>query len=170
VEAIFNELLADRKIRLKGQRAQIVDSTPSISGLGETVALDLGSQWNRWWHRWQTRETRIRRFKELILAEFTPIVDGLLSAADRQLGERGTASVDHFTRARKDLLGLLATQRQYLDRVRQALGRDDNPAIAGSLIEGYERKRDRVRSQFEQCRAIGAELESVAARPLAQEV
>ncbi|MEZ5931582.1 MAG: dynamin family protein [Alphaproteobacteria bacterium] len=157
LEQLVNQLLADQKIKFKGRPPHAADPSPSISSLGTTVALDLGDQWERWWHRWQTLSRRARRFKELVYAEFNPITAVLLVTAQRELKEQGDYSLRQFAHARQQILNLLDERERRLERVRADLAR---PEVTDrtALIESYRTSLRTIAADLDQCESIDAAI------------
>ena len=62
-----------------------IDPEPSMSALGQTVAVELDSQWRAWWRLWQGHKRQAEELEQILLADFTPVVDALVSAAETEI-------------------------------------------------------------------------------------
>lgn len=161
LENMLKQALPGQKIKLRGRPPYMVDPSPSITSLGATVALDLGEQWERWWHRWQTMARRARRFRELVHAEFSTIVTGLVEAAEKELGERGDIGMQHFERTKQEVLKLLNERRERLQQLTKNLANADKSGTA-AIVDEYRIRTEAVTAKIKQCDEMAAEIRAFA--------
>jgi hypothetical protein len=99
---------------LVGEDAPIysIDPEPSISALGQTVAVELDSQWRAWWRLWQGEKQRAEELELILLADFTPVVDALVTAAEAELNAHVAVSAERFAQLGRDLVAMLNRRKQ----------------------------------------------------------
>jgi signal recognition particle receptor subunit beta len=158
--------------RLAGQNTPIytIDPEPSISALGQTVAIELDDQWRAWWRLWHGQKQRARKLEELLIAEFGPVVDALVDAAEAEFAAQVTISIQRFTQLARDVVVTLDRCRFDLlsDRSDQAKDRPN------ALME-YQRRKRVLEEQIRNCARIadalsllfnGGDASGPAANPL----
>ena len=158
LEEVFNQLQADQEITLKVGRPTMMDPAPSIGALGQTVAFDLSSQWERWWQRWRTTHTRMKQFKDLVFSEFEPIVDALLKTAACELDRQRQASARRFDDIAQEMSGLLDKQRGRLQRLNRRLAGEGSSLSTTALVDQYEANRQSLANDLLRYRNIDAAL------------
>jgi Dynamin family len=94
---------------LLGEDAPIcsIDPEPSIGALGQTVAVELDSQWRAWWRLWRGQTQQAEELELILLADFTPVVDALVTAAEAELDTHVAVSAERFSQLGRDLVAML---------------------------------------------------------------
>jgi tRNA U34 5-carboxymethylaminomethyl modifying GTPase MnmE/TrmE len=143
---------------LVGEDAPIcsIDPEPSISALGQTVAVELDSQWRVWWRLWQGEKQRAEELEIILLADFTPVVDALVTAAEAELDEHVVVSAERFSQLGRDLVAMLNRRKLDVeaDRRRQSQARKEAPGPDHEL----ELHQKYLEERIENCVTITDEL------------
>jgi hypothetical protein len=159
----IGRLLPDQRIALDWQQVHLIDPAPSISALGQTVALDLGEQWAQWWQLWRTPTQRLRRLQEVILAEFEAVANALVDAAAAELAGHVGVTVERHAAAQRTVLEALKQRQARLAGLRQELLAERDGSTA-AMVERFRTRHRQQIERLERCRAIGAALRDLAAR------
>jgi signal recognition particle receptor subunit beta len=147
---ILNEignLLPARALVGEDTPIYMIDPEPSIGALGQTVAIELDEQWRAWWRLWHGQKQRAHKLEELMIAEFDPVVEALVDAAEAELDAHVVISVQRFSQLSCDLIAALRRHRLDLesDRNHQDQGR------SGALIHEYQKRQKLLEAHIQHC-------------------
>jgi signal recognition particle receptor subunit beta len=137
-----------------------IDPEPSISALGQTVAVELDSQWRAWWRLWQGNQQQAEELEQILLMDFTPVVEALVSAAEAEIVAHVSISVDRFSQLGRDLIAML--NRRKLDVEAERRG-DMIKKPAGPANETSVRQKQ-LEQSIETCAGISYSLKSLISR------
>jgi signal recognition particle receptor subunit beta len=142
-----------------------IDPEPSISALGQTVAVELDSQWRAWWRLWQGNKQQAEELEQILLMDFTPVVDALVKAAETEIAAHVSISVDRFSQLGRDLVAMLNRRRLDIEAERRGdmIKRPAGPANETVLrqkhleqsIETCARIADSLKVLISRCAALG---------------
>jgi GTP-binding protein EngB required for normal cell division len=149
---------------LVGEDAPIysIDLEPSISALGQTVAVELDSQWRAWWRLWQGQKQRAEELELILLADFTPVVDALVTAAEAELDAHVVVSAERFSQLGRDLVAMLNRRKLDVeaDRRTQTSARKE----AGGPNGEFEMRQKYLEKIVENCSMITDALKLLISR------
>jgi hypothetical protein len=111
-----------------------VADLPSLSALGQTVALDLEAPWwKRWWAARSRQQEQVEALAQLIRDDFYPIVNDLVQAARAHLMDRQAIALRKFTLIYMGLMEFLQEQNTRGEaRARALLSATRHPATGES--------------------------------------
>ncbi|MEZ5875971.1 MAG: dynamin family protein [Hyphomicrobiales bacterium] len=124
LESEIRKVLPDYRLENDDRPKHMIDPLPSISALGQAVALDLGDQWGQWWRRWRSDDQRVRHLEKLVLAEFAPVASTLVESAEAELDSHLAITTHRFARICKDLEVLLERQRTHVEEAVRSVSED----------------------------------------------
>jgi GTP-binding protein EngB required for normal cell division len=150
--------LPDERIEFAASSAPVIDPTPSISALSQTVAIDVGDQWARWWQIWRSGGQQMRRLKEVVVDAFLPVVDALIDAAEAEFEQEIAAALDRFTLLHDSVAAALAQRRDLLLGLRRSIEAEPDGVPSGALVQRYRVRRRQQQERLEACRAIDQDL------------
>ena len=150
----------------------LIDPAPSISALGQTVALDLDDQWRAWWRLWRGQKQRARKLEEVLSAEFHKVVDALMDAAAVELEAHVARSSRRLLQLGRDLAAMTDSRLLELG----AAHRDPTNTAPNGLLGEYQGRQtelvqrlqdcdriaDALKRLFSQCAALGRAAERVS--------
>jgi signal recognition particle receptor subunit beta len=137
-----------------------IDPEPSISALGQTVAVELDSQWRAWWRLWQGNKQQAEELEQILLMDFTPVVEALATAAETEIAAHVSISIDRFSQLGRDLVAML--NRRKLDIETERRG-DMIRKPAGPVTETAVRQKQ-LEQSIENCAKIADALKLVIGR------
>jgi tRNA U34 5-carboxymethylaminomethyl modifying GTPase MnmE/TrmE len=139
-----------------------IDPEPSISALGQTVAVELDGPWRAWWRIWQSQKRRAEELERILLADFTPVVDALVTAAESELAAHIVVSAERFSRLGRDLVAMLNRHKLDVeaDRLRQTQPQTE---VSGPGHE-LEARRIYLEARIENCVRIADALKLLIGR------
>jgi signal recognition particle receptor subunit beta len=143
-----------------------IDPEPSISALGQTVAVELDSQWRAWWRLWQGHKQQAEELEQILLADFTPVVEALVNAAETEIAAHVSISVDRFSQLGRDLVAML--NRRKLDVEAERRG-ETTKKPSGPVSETAARQRQ-LEQSIESCARIADALKLLIARSAVPEL
>ncbi len=148
--------------KVAGEDAPIhsIDPEPSISALGQTVAVELDSQWRAWWRLWQGHKQQAAELEQILLADFTPVVEALVSAAETEIVAHVSISIDRFTQLGRDLVAML--DRRKLDV--EAERRGDTTKKPGQRASETTTRQKQLEQSVEDCARIADALKLLMTR------
>jgi signal recognition particle receptor subunit beta len=155
--AIFAEikdLVPDNALVAEDAPIHLIDPAPSISALGETVALDLDDQWRAWWQLWHGQKQRARKLEEVLSAEFHKIVDALMDAAAVELDKNVALSVQRLSQLGRDLAAMANRRRSELEAHRP----DPADGEPSGLLQEYQSRQTQIVQRLEHCDGIADAL------------
>ena len=132
----------------------LIDPAPSISALGQTVALDLDDQWRAWWQLWRGQKQRARKLEEVLSAEFHQVVDALVDAAAVELDANVARSVRRLTQLGRDLAAMVKRRRLELE----AYDRDPTSREPSGLLRDYQPLQMELAQRLQDCDRIANAL------------
>lgn len=137
-----------------------IDPAPSISALGQIVAIELDEQWRAWWRLWHGQRQRARRLERLLNTEFHPVADALADAAAAELDAHVEASIQRFSQLGHDLVAMLNRRRLDLEASRrdEMNGLQDDAQKPGALIQDYQARQKYLEQRIQNCARIAATL------------
>jgi signal recognition particle receptor subunit beta len=144
----------------EGAPVYMIDPEPSISALGQTMAIELDDQWRAWWRLWHGQKQRARKLEELLIAEFRPVVEALADAAEAELDAHVVISVQRFSQSGRDLIAVLSRRRLDLEADRQ----DERKAEPGALIREYRARQKQLEQHVRDCTRIADALKVLVGR------
>jgi hypothetical protein len=148
---------------LVGEDAPIysIDPEPSISALGQTVAVEMDTQWRAWWRLWQNPKQRAEELEVILLSDFTPVVDDLVTTAEAELDAHVVVSAERFSELGRDLAAMLHRCKLDVeaDRRSQAQARKQN-AAGGQ----YRERQKHLERRIENCSRITDALKQLISR------
>jgi hypothetical protein len=149
---------------LVGEDAPIysIDPEPSISALGQTVAVELDSQWRAWWRLWQGQKQRAEELELVLLADFSPVVDALVTAAEAELDAHVVISAERFSQLGRDLVAMLNRRKLDVEADRRTRTQTQKE-LAGSDNE-FERRQKYLENVVENCARITDTLKLLISR------
>jgi signal recognition particle receptor subunit beta len=170
--AEIRDLVPDNALVDEDAPIHLIDPAPSISALGQTVALELDDQWRAWWRLWHGQKQRARKLEEVLSAEFHTVVDALVDAAAVELEDHVSRSSRRLLQWGRDLAAM-ADRRRF---ERQAVHRDPAKTAPSGLLGEYrgrqtqlaqrlqdcDRIADALKRLFSQCAALGRATERVS--------
>jgi hypothetical protein len=144
---------------LVGEDAPIymIDPEPSISALGQTVAIELDDQWRAWWRLWHGQKQRARKLEELLIAEFHPVVQALVDAAEAELDAHVVISVQRLSQVGRDLVTMLSRRRHDLEA-------DQPKREPGALIRECQKRQRHLERHIRDCARIADALKVLTSR------
>jgi tRNA U34 5-carboxymethylaminomethyl modifying GTPase MnmE/TrmE len=137
----------------------IIDPEPSIGALGQTVAIELDDQWRAWWRLWHGQKQRARKLEELLIAEFNPVVEALVDAAEAELDAYVVISVERFSQLGRDLVAMLKRRSEDVE----AASRNQVTARPDALQECQKRQKE-LEQRIQNCGRIAGKLKLVISR------
>jgi hypothetical protein len=148
-----------------------IDPEPSISALGQTVAVELDSQWRAWWRRWQGHKRQAEELERVLLADFTPVVKALVTAAETEIAAHVAIAVERFTQSGRDLVAMLNRRKLDVETERRGnavtstAGPDNEMAMrqkhVEQSIENCARIADSLKLLIGRCASLGPTGEPV---------
>jgi hypothetical protein len=135
---------------------------PSLSALGQMVALDLGEPWwKRWWSGPSSVDQQVALLDQLIRQEFYPVVDALVAAARSRLKLNQVALLQQSTTVILSLVEVL----QELSRARVARMRElmaERDAFREGKVEHERAGRiGELRRKIEVSDQLGGRIETI---------
>jgi signal recognition particle receptor subunit beta len=137
-----------------------IDPEPSISALGQTVAVELDSQWRAWWRLWQGHRQQAEELEQILLADFTPVVDALVSAAETEIAAHVSISIDRFSQLGRDLVAMLDRRKADVEAER----RGDAMTKPGGPASEPTTRHKQLEQRIETCARIADELKVLISR------
>jgi hypothetical protein len=139
---------------LVGEDAPIysINPEPSISALGQTVSVELDSQWRAWWRLWQGQKQRAEELELILLADFSPVVDALVTAAEAELDARVVVSAERFSQLGRDLVAMLIGRKLDVEVDRRSRA-ETQKGTAGPDNE-YDGRQKYLEQCVENCSSI----------------
>jgi signal recognition particle receptor subunit beta len=137
-----------------------IDPEPSISALGQTVAVELDSQWRAWWRRRQGHKQQAQELEQILLADFTPVVDALVNAAETEIAGHVSISVDKFSQLGRDLVAMLNRRKLEVEVERRG---ETIKKPTGSANEAAARQKH-LEQSIENCARIADSLKLLISR------
>jgi signal recognition particle receptor subunit beta len=137
-----------------------IDPEPSISALGQTVAVELDSQWRAWWRLWQGHRQQAEELEQILLADFMPVVDALVKAAETEIAAHVAISTDRFSQLGRDLVAML--NRRKLDV--EADRRGETVREPGGSASETTTRQKQIEQSIEHCAGIADALKLLMAR------
>jgi len=156
----IRDLLPRNALVMEDVPVHLVDPAPSISALGQKVAIELDDQWRTWWRLWRGQKERGRRLEELLSAEFHPVVDALTDAATAEFDAHVVVAVQRFSQLGRDLVAMLNRRRWDLEADR----RDHTKRKPDALIQEYHMRQKQVQQRIQDCIRAAAALKLLAQR------
>jgi signal recognition particle receptor subunit beta len=138
----------------------MIDPEPSIGALGQTVAIELDDQWRAWWRLWHGQKQRAWKLEELMIAEFDPVVDALVDAAEAELDAHVVISVQRFSELSRELIAALKRHRLDLESDRN----DQGARRPGALIQEYQKRQKLMEAHVQNCTGIAETLSLLISR------
>jgi signal recognition particle receptor subunit beta len=160
---ILNEIgnfLPVNKLAAEGASIYMIDPEPSISTLGQTMAIELDDQWRVWWRIWHSQKQRARELEELLIVDFHPVVKELVAAAKAELDAYMDALVQQFSQLERRLVGLFNRRRLELEVERG----DQAGQERAALIEEYHGHQKRLEQRIQDCIRIADALKLLISR------
>jgi hypothetical protein len=141
---------------LVGEDAPIysIDPEPSISALGQTVAVELDSQWRAWWRLWQGQKQRAEELELVLLADFSPVVDALVTAAEAELDAHVVVSAERFSQLGRDLVAMLNRRKLDVEADRSTQTRTQTRKEPEGSDNEFERRQKYLENIVENCARI----------------
>lgn len=163
---MIRDLMAENALVTESAPVPLIDLAPSISTLGETIAVDLDDQWRAWWRLWHGPRQRARKLEELLSAELHQVVDKLLETAGAGLEAHIVKSVQRFSQLVRDVGTTLDRRKFDLEARRrsQADKRFDVSAKPDTVIEEYQAHLRRQTQRLKECARIAADLKVLVRR------
>jgi signal recognition particle receptor subunit beta len=137
-----------------------IDPEPSISALGQTVAVELDSQWRAWWRLWQGHRQQAEELEQILLSDFTPVVNALVSAAETEIGAHVSISIERFSQLGRDLVAML--HRRKLDV--EAERRGETMKNPGGPVNEAAMRQKQLEQSIETCARIADSLKLLMGR------
>jgi hypothetical protein len=137
-----------------------IDPEPSISALGQTVAVELDSQWRAWWRLWHGHRQQAEELEQILLADFTPVVDALVSAAETEIAAHVSISIDRFSQLGRDLVAMLDRRKVDVEAER----RGEAMARPGGTASESATRHKQLEQSIETCARIADELKALMSR------
>lgn len=160
---IINEIghfLPMNKLVAEGASIYMIDPEPSISTLGQTMAIELDDQWGAWWRIWHSQRQRARKLEELLIADFRPVVNELVDAARAELDAYMGALVQQFSQLERRLVALFNSRRRDLEVVCS----DQAGKEPAALIQEYQGRQKRLEQRIQDCIKIADGLKLLIIR------
>jgi signal recognition particle receptor subunit beta len=161
--AIFNEIgnfLPMKKLAAEGASIYMIDPEPSISTLGQTMAIELDDQWRAWWRIWQSEKQRARKLEELLIADFHPVVNELVAAAEAEFDAYMAVLAQQFSQLEGRLIAFLNSRRLDLEAERG----DRAEKASAALIQEYQEHQKRLEQRIQDCIRIVDALKLLMSR------
>ncbi len=136
---LLEQLLPEDEQPPRPVRAPEARELPSLSALGQTVALDLAAPWwKRWWGSKRSVDDQKRELDRVIRQEFFPIVHMLVKSARNRLKSQQSRVLQNSSMVYMSLVDILQEQsRERLNRTRELMSER-------STIDHGERDRART--------------------------
>jgi len=163
--AMVRDLMPDNLLVTEDLPISQIDPAPSISALGDTLAIELDERWRAWWRLWHGAKQRARRLEEHLSAAFHPMVDALLETADAGLEAYIVVSVQRFSRLVREVGTTLDRRKLDIDsRRNQAEKRLNGSARSDAMIEDYDARLKQEIQRLKDCARIAADLKRLVRR------
>jgi hypothetical protein len=163
--AMVRDLMPENLLVTEDVAISQIDPAPSISALGDTLAVELDERWRAWWRLWHGPKQRARRLEEHLSAAFHPMVDALLETADAGLEAYIVVSVQRFSRLVRDVGATLDRRKLDIDsRRNQAEQRLNGSAQSDVMIEDYDARLKQQIQRLKDCARIAADLKRLVRR------
>jgi hypothetical protein len=163
--AMVRDLMPENLLVTEDVAISQIDPAPSISALGDTLAVELDERWRAWWRLWHGPKQRARRLEEHLSAAFHPIVDALLETADAGLEAYIVVSVQRFSRLVRDVGATLDRRKLDIDSRRNQAGqRLNGSAQSDVMIEDYDARLKQQIQRLKDCARIAADLKRLVRR------
>ncbi len=96
--------------------------TPSLTPLSRAVVFDLEDRWwQLWWRRAHSAEEKAQKIRELVTAEFSPVVAELASSVEADLEKYILMAIRRFFSRAQNVLRGIAEKEEKLARTYEAL-------------------------------------------------
>jgi GTPase SAR1 family protein len=164
---MVRDLIPENPLITEDVRSPLIDPAPSISALGETVAIELDEQWHAWWRLWHGPRQRAHKLEERLSAELNSIVDKLLQAADAELEAYIVTAVQRYSQLVRDVATTLDRRKFELDarRHRAAEKPSDGAKLDGAkpdaVIADYPARLKCQTQRINEATRIAAELKQL---------
>jgi GTP-binding protein EngB required for normal cell division len=156
------DLIPENPLITEDVRSPLIDPAPSISALGETVAIELDEQWQAWWRLWHGPRQRAHTLEERLSAELNATVDKLLQAADAELEAYIVTAVQRYSQLVRDVATTLDRRKFELDaRRHNAAEKPLNGAKPDAVIADYPARLKRQTQRIKESTRIAAELKQL---------
>ncbi len=147
----------------EGEPIHSIDPEPSISPLGQTLAVELDSQPHAWWRLRQGHKQQAEELEQILLADLAPVVDALVSAAETEIAAHVSLSIDRFAQAGRDLVAML--DRRMLDV--EAERRGATMEKPSEPANEHSTRQRRLEQSIESCARIADALKLLMGRSAA---
>jgi tRNA U34 5-carboxymethylaminomethyl modifying GTPase MnmE/TrmE len=147
----------------EGAPIHSIDPEPSISALGQTLAVELDSQWRAWWRLRQGHKQQAEELEQILLADLTPVVDALVSAAETEIAAHVSISIDRFAQVGRDLVAML--DRRKLDA--EAERRGETMEKPQEPANEHSTRQKQLEQSTESCARIADALKLLMGRSAA---
>ena len=161
---MVRDLMPENPLVTEDVPISLIDPAPSLSALGETLAVELDERWRAWWRLWHGPKQRARRLEEALSAAFHPVVDALLKTADAGLETYIVVSVQRFSQLVRDVGTTLDRRKLDIESRRQAEKPLNGSAKPDAMIEDYDARLKRQTQRPKDCARIAADLKLLVRR------
>jgi hypothetical protein len=136
----------------------------SLSALGKAVVFDLDHPWwMAWWKGRLSKEERLKELDRMIMQEFSPVVDDLISAARTRLAQQVATTLESARIVCSGVVDALRTQSEWhAAKVQELLL--TNADNSGDLMGEHRRNLDELCEWHRKWEAICTNLEEVRDR------
>ena len=164
---MVRDLIPENPLITEDMPSPLIDPAPSISTVGETVAIELDEQWHAWWRLWHGPRQRAHKLEERLSAELNSIVDKLLQAADAELEGYIVTAVQRYSQLVRDVATTLDRRKFELDARRHRAaekplnGAKLDGAKPDAVIADYPARLKRQTQRIKESTRIAAELKQL---------
>jgi len=166
IAEMVRDLMPENPLLTQDVPISQIDPAPSMSALGETLAIELDERWQAWWRLWHGPRQRARRLEEGLSAALHPVVEALVKTADSGLETYIVVSVQRFSQLVRDVG--MTLDRHKLDietrRRNQPENQLDGSAKPDAMIEDYDVRLKRQTQRIKDCARIAADLKLLVRR------
>jgi hypothetical protein len=144
----------------EGEPIHSIDPEPSISALGQTLAVELESQWRAWWRLRQAHKQQAEELEQILLADLAPMVDALVSAAETEIAAHVSISIDRFAQMGRDLVAMLDRRKLDIEAERRGEMMETPPEPANE----HSTRQKQLEQSIESCARIADALKLLMGR------
>jgi hypothetical protein len=149
----------------EGAPVHPIDPEPSISAVGQTLAVELDNQGRAWWRLPQGHKQQAEELEQILLADLTPVVDALVSAAETEIAAHVSISIDRFAQVGRDLAAMFDRRKLDVEAERSGETMERPPEPANE----HSTRQKQLEQSIERCARIADALKLLTDRSAALE-
>jgi signal recognition particle receptor subunit beta len=147
----------------EGEPIHSIDPEPSISPLGQTLAVELDSRWRAWWPLRQGHKQQAEELEQILLADLAPVVEALVGAAETEIAAHVAISIDRLAQAGRDLVAMLDRRKLDVEAERGGATMEKPPEPASE----HSTRQRQLEQSIESCARIADALKLLMGRSAA---